>query len=298
MHVRCVRATVTALLLAVGGSVSVGAESPLVEAIKTVDRAAVRSLLQKHADVNVPEPDGTTALYWAAEKNDREIADLLIRAGANANARTRYGVTPLTMASLNGSATLIEMLLKAGADPNTATVEGETVLMIAARTVLLRPSRCSSPMERIQIPRKVTAGSPHSCGPRVRVTFRPWRHFSRVGPISRRDRSRGGQRCSLRRATVEWMWCARCLMPEPTRMRVWNGPVGPAEVEAPAAEARNARCQCAAAGGRKQPLRAGGVFVGQGRRSELGQRRMDRAASDNVDAQTIADQQCRTVWVR
>lgn len=134
MRVRCLHATVTALLLAAGGSVTVRAETPLVEAIKTVDRAAVRSLLQKHADVNVPEADGTTALYWAAEKNGLEIADLLIRAGANANARTRYGVTPLTMASLNGSATLIEMLLKAGADPNTATPEGESALMIAART--------------------------------------------------------------------------------------------------------------------------------------------------------------------
>ena len=237
MHVRCVRATVTALLLAVGGSVSVGAESPLVEAIKTVDRAAVRSLLQKNADVNVPEADGTTALYWAAEKNDLEIADLLIRAGANANARTRYGVTPLTMASLNGSATLIEMLLKAGADPNTATVEGETVLMIAARTGIAAASDAlahgANPNSR-----EGTAGSLHSCGPRVRVTFRPWRHFWRVGPISGRDRFRGGQLCSLRRATVEWMWCARCLMPEPTRMRVWNGPVGPAEAEVLAEKGR------------------------------------------------------------
>ena len=107
----------------------------------------MRSLLQKRADVNLAEPDGTTALYWAAERNDLEIAELLIRAGANANARTRYGATPLTMASLNGNATLIEMLLKAGADPNTATSEGETVLMIAARTGTAPPSRCFSPME-------------------------------------------------------------------------------------------------------------------------------------------------------
>ena len=127
MRLKTPAACVTALLLAVGGSVTVGAESPLVEAVKAVDKAAVRSLLRKRADVNIAEADGTTALYWAAERNDLEIAELLIRAGANPNSRTRYGATPLTMASLNGNATLIEMLLKAGADPNTATSEGETV---------------------------------------------------------------------------------------------------------------------------------------------------------------------------
>ena len=52
MDVGRLHAWVTALLLAVGGSVTVGAESPLVEAVKAVDTAAVRSLLQKRADVN------------------------------------------------------------------------------------------------------------------------------------------------------------------------------------------------------------------------------------------------------
>jgi ankyrin repeat protein len=134
MEARYVRLWVAALLIAVGYLETVGAESPLIDAIRTADKSAVRSLLQKHVDVNVAEADGTTALYWAVEKNDVEIAQLLIRAGARPNARTRYGATPLTMASLNGNAGLIEMLLEAGADANTATAEGETVLMTAART--------------------------------------------------------------------------------------------------------------------------------------------------------------------
>ncbi len=126
---------IAAPLLAVAvGVTSVGAESPLVRAVKADDTAMVRSLLQKRVDVNVAETDGSTALYWAAEKNDVEMVRLLLGAGANASAATRYGATPLTMASLNGNTALVELLVNAGADPNTASADGETVLMTAART--------------------------------------------------------------------------------------------------------------------------------------------------------------------
>lgn len=130
---RRVESWIAALLIAVS-STAIRAESPLIQAVKLADSAAVRGLLQKRADVNAAEPDGSTALYWAAERNDVEIAELLMGAGARVDARTRYGATPLTMASLNGNAALLERLLKAGADPNTATTDGETVLMVAART--------------------------------------------------------------------------------------------------------------------------------------------------------------------
>ena len=101
MRLRCLRAAVTALLLAAGGSVTVGAESPLVEAIKAADRAAVRTLLGKHADVNIPEADGTTALYWAAERNDLEIAEP-DSCRANAGPRPARGKTN-DQARLNGT---------------------------------------------------------------------------------------------------------------------------------------------------------------------------------------------------
>jgi uncharacterized protein len=83
---------------------------------------------------NKTEPDGTTALHWAAQRNDLETAEKLIRAGANVTAANRYGVTPLQVAATNGSAAMLEKLLAAGANPNTALPEGETVLMTAART--------------------------------------------------------------------------------------------------------------------------------------------------------------------
>ncbi len=111
-----------------------GAETPLINAVKAADKAAVRTLLNRRVDVNAPQADGTTALHWAADGDDPGIVDLLIRAGANVRAANRYGVTPIWLASMNGNAATIDMLLKAGAEGNTVLPEGETVLMTAART--------------------------------------------------------------------------------------------------------------------------------------------------------------------
>jgi ankyrin repeat protein len=106
----------------------------LIQAVKRADASAVRTLLQQRVDVNATEPDGTTALHWAAYQNDAETAGLLIRAGANVNAATTLGITPLKLASSNANAPLVVSLLKGGADPNAASGEGETVLMTAARS--------------------------------------------------------------------------------------------------------------------------------------------------------------------
>jgi uncharacterized protein len=106
----------------------------LSDAVRDGDRTAAIALLKQHADVNAPEPDGTTALHWAVREDDREMVDRLIKAGANVKAANRYGVTPLYLACVNGSAPMIAKLLDAGADANSATTEGETALMTVART--------------------------------------------------------------------------------------------------------------------------------------------------------------------
>ncbi|HKB11048.1 MAG TPA: ankyrin repeat domain-containing protein [Vicinamibacterales bacterium] len=113
------------------------ADSPLADAMENTDRTAVRALLQRHADVNVSQVDGMTALHWAAYHDDREIVELLIRAGANVKAANRYGITPLTLAITNGDSAMVETLLQAGADPNTTLPGGETALMTAARVGML-----------------------------------------------------------------------------------------------------------------------------------------------------------------
>jgi ankyrin repeat protein len=106
----------------------------VVDAAKAGNRLAVISLIQQKADVNVPEPDGTTAISWAVRQGDFEIADRLIKGGANVKAANRYGVTPPYLASLNGDADVILKLIKAGAGANDAVTEGETALMTGARS--------------------------------------------------------------------------------------------------------------------------------------------------------------------
>ena len=109
-------------------------DAPLVNAVKLGDTAAVRVLLGQHPDVNAAEPDGTTALHWAVQRDNLEVVDLLLRAGASAKTANRYGVTPLSVACTNGNAAIIQKLLNAGADPNAPAPDGETALMTAART--------------------------------------------------------------------------------------------------------------------------------------------------------------------
>ena len=125
-------------LLAVVAVSAAPPETPLVEAVKHGDRVAVGRLLDAGEDPDRALPDGTTALHWAAYRDDVYTADLLLRAGAMADAANRYGVTPLALAAERGYGALVERLLEAGADANTARRGGETVLMSAARAGGLR----------------------------------------------------------------------------------------------------------------------------------------------------------------
>src|SRR5262249_50608373 len=103
---------------------SVAADKPtLADAAEQGNKALIRTLLDKGADVNAAQIDGTTALHWAVYNDDGETAGLLVKRGANVNAVNRYGVPPLSLACTNGDANLVKLLLDAGADAN-ATLQG------------------------------------------------------------------------------------------------------------------------------------------------------------------------------
>jgi len=123
-----------ALAVLLGTAVVVeAADSPIADAAKRRDGQALRALLKSGADANAPQPDGATALHWAAHWDDSEIADVLLQAGAHVNTTNDYDVTPLSLAASNGSLAMVQRLVKAGANANLGTSTGETPLMTAVR---------------------------------------------------------------------------------------------------------------------------------------------------------------------
>ena len=123
-------------LLSVGVASSAAAAAravPLIEAVKHGDAATVRTLVAQKVNVNATEPDGTSALHWAADLGDVRTVDLLLKAGATLKSTNRYGATPFGLATSKGHAAVIERFLQAGEDAN-AVVNGESVLMQAARS--------------------------------------------------------------------------------------------------------------------------------------------------------------------
>jgi ankyrin repeat protein len=110
-------------------------QSDVADAAMHGDRASVRALIDKKADVNGAQVDGTTALHWAVRADDLEMTEILLKAGARASAANQSGATPMLLAALNGNAGILDRLIQAGADPNVSISQtGDTALMIAART--------------------------------------------------------------------------------------------------------------------------------------------------------------------
>ena len=105
----------------------------LVRAAKSGDAHAAVALLKERVDPNTPEPDGTTALHWAARNNDAALVERLIGAGADVKAANRYGVTAIALACESGGAAVIEKLMAAGVSANATGPYGETALHTCAR---------------------------------------------------------------------------------------------------------------------------------------------------------------------
>ena len=110
------------------------ADSPVADAAMEGDNATVRALLASGADVNAAQGDGMTALHWAAERGDADLAEMLLYAGAVVEPVTRIGgYTPLHIAARTGSDAVALMLLNAGADAAApAPGTGTTPLHLAA----------------------------------------------------------------------------------------------------------------------------------------------------------------------
>jgi uncharacterized protein len=117
----------------IAAATSAYAQTRVADAAEARDLTAVVALVKQRVDVNAAQPDGATALHWAAHWNDLAMTRALLAAGANPNMANDYGVTPLFLAATNGSADVAGALLDKGANPNAALPSGQTVLMTAVR---------------------------------------------------------------------------------------------------------------------------------------------------------------------
>ena len=109
-------------------------DAPVAEAAMRGDTAGVRSLLRGGADVNAAQPDGMTALHWAALENDLQTLDVLLYAGAATDALTRVGAyTPLHLASSRGHTGAVARLVTAGSKVGPFTATGVQPLHLAAQ---------------------------------------------------------------------------------------------------------------------------------------------------------------------
>src|SRR5262245_27247375 len=91
-------------------------EAEFIEAAKKGDAEKIRSLLK--VDSNLVRAVGDymkTALHWAAEMDQVEVAMTLVDAGADIEARTSWGASPLDWAATMGSSRVADLLLARGA---------------------------------------------------------------------------------------------------------------------------------------------------------------------------------------
>src|SRR5437660_709178 len=111
-----------------------GGQSALMWATSERHTAVVEELLRRGVDVQAGSKTGFTALMFAAQQGDVDIARILIRAGAKPNdPQPKTSLTPLIIASAMGHVKTVELLLDKGADPNHVDARGYVALHLAVR---------------------------------------------------------------------------------------------------------------------------------------------------------------------
>jgi ankyrin repeat protein len=90
----------------------------------------VNLLLEKGADVESRDKNGSTPLWIAAADGHVDVMNLLLKKGAAIDAKDNNGCTPLWIATQNGILGMVKLLLDKGANPNVEAM-GSTPLQIA-----------------------------------------------------------------------------------------------------------------------------------------------------------------------
>ena len=152
-------ATVAALLFGVIHG-NAFAASDVADAAMHGDAKSVSKLIAAKADVNAPQPDGSTALHWAAYHDDAKLAGSSLARPRQSERGDGERHDAVVARVPGGNVELVKELLKAGADPNQTLPNGETPLMMAARTGASRSSRPCWQRARRSTRRKSSAARP------------------------------------------------------------------------------------------------------------------------------------------
>src|SRR4051812_32553987 len=90
-----------ALLLCASTAYAAPVGSPLADAVEKGDHTRVAALLKGGVTINAGQADGTTALHWAAEREDVATARQLVAVHADVNEANKYGAKPLSLACVD-----------------------------------------------------------------------------------------------------------------------------------------------------------------------------------------------------
>ena len=98
-------------------------------AVGSGDIETIKQQLAKGADINAQGGEyGITPLSWAALLEQTQTAELLIQRGANVNSKNRDGSTSLHSAAFLGRHEIATLLVQKGADVNARNNEGTTAM--------------------------------------------------------------------------------------------------------------------------------------------------------------------------
>ena len=105
--------------------------SPLIFAVKMGSVSSVQSLIDKGADVNQANHQGSTPLCVASQYGHLNIVKILLDYGAQINQTDSYATTPLRMSAANGHSTTVQHLIENNASIDLADGYGATPLLAA-----------------------------------------------------------------------------------------------------------------------------------------------------------------------